>query len=294
MIEISLMKRMHTSDGDRRLSVELSINKEEFIALFGKSGTGKTTLLRMICGLTRPDEGFIKVDGEYWYDHSSGIDLPPQRRQVGMVFQEYALFPNMTVRKNLLYALRDKASLPLIDKVLDVMDLGNFQNRYPPFLSGGQKQRVALARALVSNPSLLLLDEPLSALEPEMRIRLQDLLSEMHCQFRCTTVLVSHNSDEIGRLADRIYIIENGMVKEVQNLWEIAAAPDLITLQGKIHSIVSTGMRTKFTFFNGSDTIELSVKPGVISQEMIGEQLTIELKASDVNIVKSIKATVEK
>lgn len=212
MIELAIKKRLHTAEGEILLEVAVSVATGEFATLFGKSGAGKTTLLRLIAGLARPDEGRIAVDGEVWFDSERGIDLPPQKRKVGFVFQDYALFPNMTVRANLEFALADKRERSWVDELLELAGLSELQQRKPDSLSGGQRQRVALARALARRPRLLLLDEPLSALDGETRLRLQDEILKLHRLFGTATLIVSHDLAEVFKLSDRVLALEKGRI----------------------------------------------------------------------------------
>jgi len=212
MIEFAAQKHLHTTEGEIRLDVAFRVEAGEFITLFGKSGAGKTTLLRILAGLTEPEAGRIVVDGEVWLDSAAGIALPPQQRKVGFVFQDYALFPNMTVRGNLEFALDDGQDKQLVDELLDLTGLAELQGRKPAALSGGQRQRVALARALARKPRLLLLDEPLSALDGETRLRLQDEILKLHRLFGITTLIVSHDLAEVFKLSDRVLMLEQGRV----------------------------------------------------------------------------------
>jgi molybdate transport system ATP-binding protein len=211
-IEFCVSKRLHSANGEIDLEVDVALAEGEFVTLFGQSGAGKTTLLRMLAGLTGPDRGRIAIGGEVWFDSERRIDLPPQRREIGLVFQDYALFPNMTVRQNLAFALVDKKERGRVDELIDMMQLGALQQRLPATLSGGQKQRVALARALVRRPQLLLLDEPFSALDAATRIRLQDEILRLHRNFGLTTLIVSHDLGEVYKLSDRVLLIEHGKI----------------------------------------------------------------------------------
>lgn len=212
MINFRFIKQLITTEGTVNLRVDQEIAEHDFITLYGKSGAGKTTTLRILAGITDPDEGSIQVGGETWFNSRRGINLPPQKRSIGFVFQDYALFPNMTVRKNLEYALASRKDRNIIDELLDVVDLKNLADRKPDTLSGGQRQRVALARALVRRPKILLLDEPLSALDMEMRLKLQDAILNIHRRFNITTMLVSHNFSEIFKLSNRVLVMEAGQI----------------------------------------------------------------------------------
>jgi molybdate transport system ATP-binding protein len=202
MIEIEVKKSLPSF----RLDVKLGIQKGEFIGLMGASGSGKTTFLRILAGLEEA-KGRIVVDGEIWLDEKKA--LPPQKRSIGFVFQEYALFENMSVVQNLLYVHNDKE---LAEHLLKTVELWELRKRYPSQLSGGQKQRVALARALMRRPKVLLLDEPLSALDASMRSKLQDEIKILHEEFGTTTIMVSHDEKEIGRLATKRYRLEQGVL----------------------------------------------------------------------------------
>jgi molybdate transport system ATP-binding protein len=210
VIRIDVHKQLLTADGPMELAIRADIGAGEFVTLFGQSGAGKTTLLRMLAGLTEPDRGSIAVAGETWHDSARAIRRPPQQRDIGFVFQDYALFPNLSVRGNLEFALVRRQDRALVDELLDLTGLGSLQHRFPAELSGGQRQRVALARALARRPRILLLDEPLSAIDAETRLRLQDELLKLHRAFRLTTVLVSHDLGEVFRLSDRVLAIERG------------------------------------------------------------------------------------
>jgi len=208
MINIELYKKLHGAEGEMFLDLELSIKEGEFLALSGKSGSGKTTLLRILAGLEEA-HGSISLNKETWLDEEN--TLAPQKRSIGFVFQEHALFENMTVLENLLYVAEDK-SLAL--RLLEITELTKLQKRYPKALSGGQKQRVSLCRAIMRRPKLLLLDEPLSALDPSMRTKLQQEILTLHKEFNITTIMVSHEPSEIYKLASRVIVLDNGKIVE--------------------------------------------------------------------------------
>lgn len=212
MIEIDIIKSLNGANGKILLQISTRLKTNDFISIFGKSGAGKTTLLRIIAGLEVADSGRIIVDNEVWFDSAKKINLPPQRRKIGFVFQDYALFPHFSVWKNLAFGLKDSRDKGKIDEILKLMELENLRNKLPKELSGGQKQRVALARALISNANILLLDEPLSALDNEMRGILQDEIIKLHRHFGLTTILVSHDISEIFKLSNRIIHIKEGKI----------------------------------------------------------------------------------
>ena len=210
MLELSLQKQLHTAEGNTTLNLEFDVETGQFLTLFGPSGVGKTTCLRCIAGLTEPDRGRIVVGGEVWFDRNRGINVPPQKRRVGFVFQDYALFPNLSVRENLRIALSDSKDEPYVNELLDLMGIKELERRLPSTLSGGQQQRVALARALARRPRLLLLDEPLSALDGATRLRLQNEILGIHRHLHMTTLMVSHDFGEVYRLSDQVIVIEGG------------------------------------------------------------------------------------
>ena len=212
MISFSIHKSLHSAQGQLALNISCEVQEGEIATIYGASGAGKTTILRILAGLLNPEKGFITVGGTTWLDTEKKINLLPRDRKVGFVFQDYALFPNMTIRGNLEYALDKGINREIVDELIQIMELEQLQNRYPETLSGGQKQRVALARALVRKPKLLLLDEPLSALDNEMRLKLQDHILQVHRSYALTTILVSHDIAEIYKLSDQIFVVDQGSI----------------------------------------------------------------------------------
>jgi molybdate transport system ATP-binding protein len=182
------------------------------LALVGPSGGGKTTLLNMIAGLVTPDEGRIAVGGTVLFDSAAGINLPPQARRLGYVFQEPRLFPHYSVAANLRYGLCSGEGLIGFDALVDELGIRALLDRRPAKLSGGEKQRVAIGRALLSRPRALLLDEPLSALDPARREDLIALIANLRDRFRLPMILVSHRLDEVERLAAAAAQVEPGAV----------------------------------------------------------------------------------
>jgi len=222
MIEIDLRKKLHSAEGEFELDVQLHVEEGEFVTLFGHSGVGKTTLLRCLAGLAEADSGVIRMQGETWFERRNL--LPPQRRRVGYMFQDYALFPNMSVRGNLEFARPKGSAQGRVDELIEMMGLGELQQRLPTMLSGGQQQRVALARALASEPRLLLLDEPFSALDQQTRLRLQDEVLRLHRHYGLTTIMVSHDISEVYKLSQRVLLVEHGRIVQQGTPAEIFGA----------------------------------------------------------------------
>jgi len=202
MLKIDIHKALHGSQGQMQLDIDLEIKEGAFVLLMGESGSGKTTLLRVIAGLEKA-EGEVVVAGKSWKH------LPPQQREIGFVFQDYALFEHMTVEENLLFVKHDSV---LVEKLLGLTELSGLATRNVKSLSGGQKQRVALCRAMMNKPTLLLMDEPLSALDEEMREKLVMEIKKLHTLFGTTTIMVNHDTDASYALADRIVVLYQGQV----------------------------------------------------------------------------------
>ena len=212
MISIDIKKSFKNAN----FHFKAQIQNNSLNAIFGKSGSGKTTLLRLLSGLETPNEGIIKVDDKTWFDSKNKINLPPQKRDIGFVFQDYALFPIMSVIENLRFAQPSKDE-NFLAELLDIIELTSSQSKYPEHLSGGQKQRVALARAVAKKPKLLLLDEALSALDSVMRVQLQDDIENIHKRLNLTTLMISHDIAEVYKLSSNVLIIEDGKIKKSGN-----------------------------------------------------------------------------
>ncbi|MFV0333849.1 MAG: ABC transporter ATP-binding protein [Tropicimonas sp.] len=220
-LEVRITADLAGAEGAIRLDFRVTIRDGEFVALCGPSGAGKTSVLRMIAGLQRPGSGRIAHAGHVWSDDATGTFRPVRERSIGFVFQDYALFPNMTARGNVEYALAD---LPRSQRraearrLLGLVGLSALELARPAQLSGGQKQRLALIRSLARRPALLMLDEPLSALDPEMRMRMRGLLASLHDHFGATTLMVSHDPEEIEALADRVIRLRDGRIEADERL----------------------------------------------------------------------------
>ena len=202
-----------------RLAVALEVGRET-VALVGPSGAGKTSVLRVIAGLLRPERGRVALRDETWLDTESGRDVPPESRRVGFVFQEYALFPHMSVRANVAFGGHDR-----VDELLDRFGISHLADVRPSTISGGERQRVALARALARDPEVLLLDEPLSALDAYTRARVRFELRELLQELALPTLMVTHDFDDAAALADRVGVLVDGQLLQVAAPSELLAAP---------------------------------------------------------------------
>jgi molybdate transport system ATP-binding protein len=205
---------VHRFGGGFAVDAQLATSAQ-VTALFGPSGSGKTSILYMIAGLLHPQSGSITLGDRTWLDTKRGIDLKPERRRVGFVFQDHLLFPHMSVERNLMYGRRRRRDQPRTiqpARVIDVLELGELLARYPRNLSGGEKQRVALGRSLLSGPELLLLDEPLAALDEGLKDRVLAYLERAVAEWHVPTLYVSHNAREVRRLAEHVVVLEAGRV----------------------------------------------------------------------------------
>ena len=226
MLEVAVTKRL----GSFEIEAEFSCASDGIVALFGRSGAGKTSLINMLAGLSRPDSGRIEIAGVPLFDSRRGLDLPPERRRMGYVFQEGRLFPHMSVHGNLNYGLRRAPPGERrirLDQIVELLGLEALLERRPHDLSGGEKQRVALGRALLANPRLLLLDEPLAALDQARKDEVLPFIERLRDELTIPIVYVSHAMPEIVRLADVMVLMSEGRVKAVGPLDEVTSRLDL-------------------------------------------------------------------
>jgi len=289
MISIDLVKPLHTSSGILDLEVSLQLEAHQRLAIYGESGVGKTSILRMVAGLLKPARGKIVVNNSVWFDSAKGVDIKPQNRNVGFVFQDYALFPTMSVRRNLLFAAGKQSTPAIIDELIDVMKLTELQNKYPETLSGGQKQRVALARALVQKPEILLLDEPFSAIDRNQREIIQSFLRE---RFKETTlILVTHDVGEIHKLADRVCVIKDGKVTMAGTPPEVFSRQlsAKFSFTGTVLEIAQEDVLYVVTVLIGAQSVRVVAHDNEVADLHVGDEVIVASKAFNPVIQKVLK-----
>lgn len=282
VIDIRVRKRMLTARGQMDLVVETIVELGKLVALFGDSGAGKTTLLRMLAGLTDPDEGQIYFGETIWFDSEKKINVPPQQRNISLMFQDFALFPNMTVEGNIAFA-QPKSNLNELDDLLHLFGLAELRKRKPSGLSGGQKQRVALARALARRPQMLLLDEPLSSLDAEMRLPLQDEIEKVHRQLGITTVMVTHDLNEVFRLASHVIHLESGLITRTgtpEGVFSDTSISGKVQITGQIALIEKQDVINIVTVISGNNQIiKVIAFDSDLENLKLGDQVMVYSKA---------------
>ena len=276
MISLNIKKELHGSNGVMNLDINLSLQNGEFVTLSGVSGSGKTTLLRVLAGL-EDAFGEIIVDGEIWLNEK--IKKPIQKRDIGFVFQDYALFPNLSVIDNLLYVKKDK---DLAKQLLSLTDLYELKNRYPNSLSGGQKQRVSLCRALMKRPKILLMDEPLSALDPHMRLKLQDEILTLHKEFKTTTIMVSHDPSEMYKLASRVLVLKDGKIIDdglPKDILLKTQGSQKFSFEGELLDIIKVDVINIAIVAIGQQIVEVVLSHDEARKLQIGQKVNVSTKA---------------
>lgn len=276
MININIQKPLFGSNGQMNLDIDLQIQKGDFIALSGLSGSGKTTLLRIIAGLETAS-GTIKIEDDIWLDDK--YSLPPQKRDIGFVFQDYALFPNYTVLENLLYVNKD---INLANHLLNLTELNELKNRYPQTLSGGQKQRVSLCRAMMNRPKILLMDEPLSALDTNMRTKLQNEILTLHKEFETTTIMVSHDPSEIYRLANRVVVLNEGKIINdglPKDILLKTSGSAKFSFEGELLDILKVDVIHVAIISIGQQIVEVVIGNDEIKNLKVGDKIRVSTKA---------------
>lgn len=282
MISFSAHKLLQTSEGKLPLDVSFKLNKGDFLAIYGNSGAGKTTILRVLAGLTDTTNAQIEVGDEVWQNSQKKIYQSIQKRSIGFVFQDFALFPNLTVKENLTFALQKNDSSKIVDELLEMMEIQGLQNSKPQHLSGGQKQRVALARAIVRKPKILLLDEPLSALDDSMRLKLQDFILKIHQHYQLTTILVSHHLPEIFKLANKVIVLDKGKIINEGTPTTVFATNQLsskFSVTGEILSITKSDVVFVIEVLTGNTIVKVIATSSEAECFKIGQKVLVASKA---------------
>jgi len=285
MLEIDVSRRQ----GDFTLDMAFTAGAG-VTALFGRSGSGKTSLVNMVAGLSRPDRGRIEVDGKVLFDTAAGIDLPPEARRLGYVFQEHRLFPHLSVRDNLCFGMN---RLPMaerrigLDHVVAVLGIGALLDRRPTGLSGGEKQRVAIGRALLASPRILLMDEPLASLDGGRKNDLLPFIAGLSRQFDIPIVYVSHSMEEVLRLADTLALIDAGRLAAIGPVEELLSSPTYAALtgHGEAGSVIAATLSGEDSDF-GISTLAFpggALKVGRLALP-VGTPVRVRIHAQDVAI----------
>ena len=276
------------------VDIDLLVNSGELFVILGPSGSGKSSLLRCVAGLEIPETGEIVLDGRPVFSGSTGLVVPPQDRAVGMVFQDFALYPHMTVTENIVFGLRirhvGRAEIGRrIREVLAKVDLASMGDRYPGTLSGGQRQRVALARALIREPGIVLFDEPLSSLDPKLRTMLRVELRTLLRRLRTTALFVTHDQEEAMIMADRVAVLNNGRIEQVGTPTEIYDSPATLFVArftGRPVTNILEGTVERFGGFpvlrpaRGGDTLELPPAMGSYT----GQNVVVNVRPEDIRV----------
>lgn len=286
MIDIALKKRQ----GNFLVDVAFTASQDGTTALFGHSGAGKTSVINMISGLARPDDGYIRINGHTVFDSRKKINLPPEKRRFGYVFQEGRLFPHLSVKSNLLYGMkRTPAGEKSVktDQVVELLGIGHLMQRRPATLSGGEKQRVAIGRALLTNPLLLLMDEPLASLDEARKAEVLPFIARLSKHLSIPILYVSHALGEIINLADTLVFLSDGKVKASGPLEEIVRRNDFRQLSGGTQSgtIIKASVAEH-------DTDNRLTKLSFVGRQLIsplirlpvGEELRLWIRSRDVGL----------
>lgn len=280
-----LEKQLNTAEGRQTLAFSAALRSGETLALFGPSGRGKTSVLRMLAGLLTPDQGIVRQHDRLLFDSSQGINLPPQKRRIAYLFQDYALMPHLTVRENLRFAQR-QANPARIDELLEIMQLGNLQQLFPRQLSGGQQQRVALARCFVEPADLFLLDEPLNALDSALRLRLMHWMSQQLRQWQAQTLVVTHDLAEVFFLATHVahFDVDGVRLCRPDELLPRPNTPGRFAVAGQIVRLEPFALNTRVSVAIGQDVISTLVDAARASSLQLGQKVQLFVNGSSVVI----------
>ena len=283
--------RLHLKYAAFALDVDLQLPGRGVSALYGHSGSGKTTCLRCIAGLERAAEGFVQINDEVWQDSQKGLFVPAHKRALGYVFQEASLFPHLSVRANLEFGLK---RIPRQQRRVDMaqatelLGIGHLLERHPQHLSGGERQRIGIARALLTSPRLLLMDEPLAALDSKRKSEILPYLERLHDELDIPVLYVSHAQDEVARLADHIVLLSDGKALASGPIGETLARLDLPLALGDDAGVVITGSVIAYDAHYQLLTLQLPDCPLQIrvahAPLAVGKQLRVKVQARDVSL----------
>ncbi len=283
--------RLHLTYSGFELDVDLHLPGRGVTALYGHSGSGKTTCLRCIAGLERAEDGFIQINDEVWQDSRNGLFVPPHKRALGYVFQEASLFPHLSVRANLEFGLK---RIPRQQRRVDMaqatelLGIGHLLDRHPQHLSGGERQRIGIARALLTSPHLLLMDEPLAALDSKRKSEILPYLERLHDELDIPVLYVSHARDEVARLADHIVLLSEGKALASGPIGETLARLDLPMALGDDAGVVINGSVSAYDEHYQLLTLQLpdsALHMRVAHAPLaVGKALRIKVQARDVSL----------
>lgn len=279
---VQLQKLLTGPGGKLQIDVNFELSNGAFVTLYGENGVGKSSILRMLAGFLQPDRGTIEFENEIWFSSEQNLQVKSQNRRVGFVFQDYALFPNMTVRQNLKFSLPEGERESAVDELLEVIAMQDLQHNKPATLSGGQKQRVGIARALIRKPELLLLDEPFSALDKKYRSTLQDYILQVHKKQQLTTILVSHEAADIFKLSDEILLVEDGKIVQRSTPSRFYSSQELsgkFKFTGEIVSIEKADVIFIVSVIIGSNLVKIVADETEVSKFSIGDTVLVASKA---------------
>ena len=287
MIRIAIKKRLNGQIEPINLDIDVRIQPGNIIALYGDSGAGKTSILRMIAGLMQPDSGKIETFGKTWFSKTNKMDIKIQERELGFVFQDYSLFPNMTVEENLAFAQADKGNANELNETLELIEMKDLRNTYPDRLSGGQKQRVALARTLLSKSKIVLLDEAFSSLDDTIKNKLLKQLSNTFKELNTTVIFTSHDIAEIFALADIVCHLKDGKIIKKAPPSEVflpKSKTDNIIQQ--IGIVVSLKEKWKASVLVSNNVIELELKEEEFLNLEIGQKVILSTSGHKLESIK--------
>lgn len=281
--------RFKVGYGAFSLDVDLALPGRGVSALFGASGSGKTTCLRVIAGLERASDAYLEINGEVWQDDAHGIFLPTYQRSLGYVFQEASLFPHLDVKRNLEYGMRRISASSRqvsLDQAVALLDIAHLMQRKPDKLSGGERQRVAIARALATSPRILLMDEPLAALDAKRKSEIMPYLERLHDELDIPILYVSHAPDEVARLADHLVLLENGMVIASGATNDLLTRLDLDVAHGDTASALVTATISAHDPDYHLSSATFSGGQLLLPQQSasLGQQVRIRVQARDVSL----------